>query len=101
MSSQVEPPMAEKELAYWFMDTVQPFFYERMVGSVSTSFSDLVVMGIKVELGLKNAKMINAAGTSNNNNAKKFSENFKKKKERGTNAISSCRGRNHSWRKQQ
>lgn len=26
MASQVEPPLAEKELANWFMDTVQPIF---------------------------------------------------------------------------
>ncbi|XP_050909209.1 uncharacterized protein LOC127122980 [Lathyrus oleraceus] len=80
MASQVEPPLVEKELADWFMDTVQPMFYERMVGSVSASFSDLVVVGIKVELSLKNGKMINAAGTYNNNNAKKFLGNFQKKR---------------------
>ncbi|XP_050908986.1 uncharacterized protein LOC127122739 [Lathyrus oleraceus] len=75
MASQVEPPLAEKELANWFMDIVQPMFYERMVGSVSASFSDLVALGIKVELSLKNGKMISAVGTSNNNNAKKFPGN--------------------------
>ncbi|XP_050909226.1 uncharacterized protein LOC127123003 [Lathyrus oleraceus] len=30
VASQVEPPLAEKELADWFMDTVKPVFYERM-----------------------------------------------------------------------
>ena len=100
MASQVEPPLAEKELADWFMDTVQPMFYERMVGSVSASFSDLVVVGIKVELGLKNGKMISAAGTSNNNNAKKFLGNFQKKRKE-MNVVSSNRGRSQSWRKQQ
>lgn len=83
MASQVEPSLVEKELAGWFIDTVQPMFYERMMGSESASFSDLVAIGIKVELGLKNGKMISAAGTSNNNNAKKFPGNFhKKRKER-------------------
>ncbi|XP_050896863.1 uncharacterized protein LOC127103660 [Lathyrus oleraceus] len=62
------------------MDNVRPMFYERMVGSVSASFFDLVAVGIKVELGLKNGKMISAAGTSNNNNVKKFPENFQKKR---------------------
>lgn len=76
MASPVEPPLAKKELADWFMDIVQPMFYERMVGSVSACFFDLVVVGVKVELGLKNGKMISVAGTSNNNNAKKFPGNF-------------------------
>lgn len=51
-------------------------FYERMVGSVSASFSNMVAVGIKVEIGLRNGKMISVAGTSNNNNAKKFPEIF-------------------------
>lgn len=80
MASQVGPPLAEKELFDWFMDIVQPMFYERMVGNVSTSFSNLVAVGIKVELSLKNGKMINDAGTSNNNNAKKFTGIFQEKK---------------------
>ncbi|XP_050896561.1 uncharacterized protein LOC127103338 [Lathyrus oleraceus] len=56
MASQVEPPLGEKELAHWSMDIVQPMFHERMVGSVSATFSELVAVGIKVELGLKNGK---------------------------------------------
>ncbi|XP_050919093.1 uncharacterized protein LOC127136596 [Lathyrus oleraceus] len=34
MASQVEPPLAEKELAELFIDTVQPQFYEKMKGLV-------------------------------------------------------------------
>ena len=50
-------------------------FYERMVSSVSASFSDLVAVGIKVELGLKNGKMMTTSETSGNN-AKKFPGGF-------------------------
>ncbi|XP_050877450.1 uncharacterized protein LOC127081210 [Lathyrus oleraceus] len=74
-ASQVELPLAEKELEDWFMDIMKPMFYEIMVSSVSSSFSDLVVVGIKVEVGLKNGKMIIAAKTSDNN-ARKFSGGF-------------------------
>lgn len=82
------------------METVQPMFYERMVSSVSKNFSDLVVVGVKVELGMKNGKMKAAAGTSNNN-VKKISGGFQKKKEGEKNIVSIVRGRNHSWKKQQ
>lgn len=52
-----------------------------MVGSVTASFSDMVAVGIKVELGLKNGKMIiSASNSNNNNNTKKFSSSFHKKK---------------------
>ncbi|XP_050908088.1 THO complex subunit 5B-like [Lathyrus oleraceus] len=58
-----------------------------MVGSMTASFSYLVAVGIKMELGLKNGKMIIAASNSNNNNnTKKFSSSFHKKKEGETNA---------------
>lgn len=75
MASQAEPPLAEKELADWFIDTVKPMFYERMMSSVSESFSNLVVMGIKVDLEMKNGKVINAAKSSNNN-ARNFFRGF-------------------------
>lgn len=51
VASQVEPPLAEKELDDWFMDTIKSMFYKRMVSSVSVNFSDLVTIGIRVELG--------------------------------------------------
>lgn len=79
----MEPPLTEKELADWFVDTVRPEFFERMVGSDTASFSDLVAVGIKVEIGLKNGKMIIAASNSNNNNnTKKFSSSFYKKRKK-------------------
>jgi hypothetical protein len=99
VASQVEPPLAEKELADWFMDTVKPVFYERMVSSVSASFSDLVAVGIKVELGLKNGKMTTTSETSGSN-AKKFPGGFQRKKEGDTNAVSTSQRRSQSWKKQ-
>ena len=81
------------------MDTIKPMFYERMVSSVSTSFSDLVVVGIKVELGLKNGKMITTTETYGNN-VKKFSEGFQRKKEGETNTMLTSQRRSHSWKKQ-
>ena len=99
VASQVEPPLVEKELADWFMDMVKPMFYERMVSSVSASFSDLVAVGIKVELGLKNGKMITTSETSGNN-VKKFPGSFQRKKEGETNAVSTSQRRSHSWKKQ-
>lgn len=69
------------------MDIVKTMFYERMMGIIFESFSDLVAVGIKVELRMKNDKMIIAYETSNNN-AKKFSIGFKKKKEGEKNVVS-------------
>ncbi|XP_050890018.1 uncharacterized protein LOC127095358 [Lathyrus oleraceus] len=84
LASQVEPPLAEKELAELFIDTVQPQFYEKMVGSASLGFSELVAIGARVEYGVRNGKLAAVAGTSNAN-PKKFSGGFPRKKEGETN----------------
>jgi hypothetical protein len=57
LAAQVEPPLSEKELVGMFMDTLQAPFYEKMIGSISSSFSDLVVIGERIENGLKNGKI--------------------------------------------
>ncbi|XP_058784564.1 uncharacterized protein LOC131659375 [Vicia villosa] len=87
LAAQVEPPLAEKELTGMFMDTLKPVFYEKMIGSISSSFADLVTIGERVEEGLKNGKIVNAAESSNNNQAKRFPGNFQRKKEGEINAV--------------
>ncbi|XP_050920478.1 uncharacterized protein LOC127138120 [Lathyrus oleraceus] len=100
LASQVEPPLAEKELAELFIDTVQPQFYEKMVGSASLGFSELVAIGARVEYGLRNGKLAAVAGTSNAN-PKKFSGGFPKKKEGETNVVTVGQGRAPPRRRQQ
>ncbi|XP_050909656.1 uncharacterized protein LOC127123486 [Lathyrus oleraceus] len=92
LASQVEPPLAEKELAELFIDTVQPQFYEKMVGSASLGFSELVAIGARVEYGVRNGKLEAVAGTSNAN-PKKFSGGFPRKKEGETNVVTAGQGR--------
>ncbi|XP_050889414.1 uncharacterized protein LOC127094647 [Lathyrus oleraceus] len=92
LASQVEPPLAEKELAELFIDTVQPQFYEKMVGSASLGFSELVAIGARVEYGVRNGKLAAVAGTSNAN-PKKFSGGFPRKKEGETNVVTAGQGR--------
>ena len=89
LASQVEPPLAEKELTGLFMDTLSPFFWEKMIGSVSSSFTDLVTIGQRLEEGIKNGKVSKAAESSNG--AKKYLGNFQKKKEVEANAVSTER----------
>lgn len=94
----MEPLHAEKELAELFIDIVQPQFYEKMVVSVSLGFSELVVVGARVEHGLRNGKLVAVVETSNAN-PKKFSGGFPKKKEGETNAVSSGQGRGYLRRR--
>jgi len=45
--AQVEPPLSEKEMVVMFIDTLQSPFYNRMIRSVSSNFSDIVIIGEK------------------------------------------------------
>ncbi|RDY10066.1 hypothetical protein CR513_05471, partial [Mucuna pruriens] len=56
LAAQVQPPLIEKEMVYTFIDTLPSPFYEIVVGSVSSSFTDLVIIGERVEVGLKRGK---------------------------------------------
>jgi len=77
--AQVEPPLHEKEMTTMFIETLQTPFYEHMLGSVSSNFSDIVTIGERIEHGLKSRKI--AQGSFAATNAKKPRFNPNKKKE--------------------
>jgi len=54
---QVEPPLHDKEMVTMFMGTVQSPFYQHMLGSVSSNFADIIIIGERIELGLKTSKI--------------------------------------------
>ncbi|MCI69307.1 hypothetical protein A2U01_0090568, partial [Trifolium medium] len=45
LAAQVRPPLLETELVDMFTNTLQGAYYEKMVGSVSSVFADLVKIG--------------------------------------------------------
>jgi hypothetical protein len=53
LASQVRPPLSDSELIEMFTNTLQGVYFERMVGSVVSSFSDLVLIGERIENGIK------------------------------------------------
>jgi len=69
----------DREMVTMFMSTLQSPFYEHMLGSVSSNFADIVIIGERIELGWKTGKI--AQGSSGTSTGKKFSFNFGKKKE--------------------
>src|SRR3954466_14577984 len=85
MASRVQPPLMEKELVDIFMSTLQGPYYDKMVGSVSSGCSDLVVIGERIEDGIKSRKIQGAS--SNSYHSKRPTSTFVKKKEGETNAV--------------
>lgn len=57
LAARVQPPMPEKEMIDMFMGTLQGAFYDRMVGTTTTGFLDLVMAGERIEAGLKLGKI--------------------------------------------
>ncbi|KOM48109.1 hypothetical protein LR48_Vigan07g181300 [Vigna angularis] len=55
--AQVEPPLFDREMVEMFVNTLQPPFYEHMVGNVSVNFADVIIIGERIEIGLKNGKI--------------------------------------------
>jgi len=88
LAAQVEPPLYKKEMIIMFIETLQPPFYEHVLGSVSSNFSDIVTIGERIEHGLKSGKI--AQGSSAPISAKKFGFSPGKKKEGEVQATSTA-----------
>ncbi|XP_052732430.1 uncharacterized protein LOC128196229 [Vigna angularis] len=86
LAAQVEPPLYDREMVAMFVNTLQPPFYEHMVGNVSSNFADIIVIGERIEIGLKNGKI--AYGSSVVANSKKPNFNSGKRKEGDVHATS-------------
>ena len=57
MASRVRPILTDTELMDIFMGTLQSLYYEKMVGSSSSNFTDLVITRERIESGLKTGKI--------------------------------------------
>lgn len=78
LAARVQPPLLERELVDIFMSTLQGPYYDRMVGSTSVGFSELVMAGERIEVGMKIGK-IQSSGTNNGATKKPFGGYTKKK----------------------
>jgi len=56
LAPQVAPALHESEMITMFVETLEDPFYERVLESVSSNFSDLVTIGERIERGLKRGK---------------------------------------------
>ena len=63
MVAQVQPPLLDKELVDMFMDSLQSSYFERMVGIVSSNFSDLVKFGERIETSLESGRIQGASSS--------------------------------------
>ncbi|RDX98473.1 hypothetical protein CR513_18593, partial [Mucuna pruriens] len=50
-----------------FIGMIQSPFYDKMIGNVSSNFSNLVIIGERVEMGMRNGKIAQVETTTNTN----------------------------------
>ena len=84
VAAQVIPPMEEKEMTKIFLKTLGAFYYERMVASAPSDFTEMVGMGIRLEEAVREGCLTNSEGSRG---AKKPCYGFTKKKEGDENVV--------------
>ncbi|RDX69631.1 hypothetical protein CR513_51228, partial [Mucuna pruriens] len=82
LAAQVKPPITEREMVTMFIDTLPAPYYDKVVGNVVSNFADLVVVGKRIELGIRRRKF--SQTSSNAGFAKKP---MSKKKKGETNVV--------------
>ncbi|XP_058770183.1 uncharacterized protein LOC131643835 [Vicia villosa] len=98
VAAQISPPMEEKEMTKVFLKTLSSFYYERMVASAPTDFTEMVNMGMRLEEGVREGRLAKEGSSSG---AKKFGGGFFKKKEQEVSAVSyGAPGRKNNYRSQ-
>lgn len=96
LASRVQSPLLERELIDMFMGNLQGPYLNRMIGSTSLGFSDIVLAGKRVENMIKMGKIQNSASTSSM--VKKPFVTYGKKREGETNVKTTIRTRTLTYR---
>ncbi|KAK2370575.1 hypothetical protein QL285_083616 [Trifolium repens] len=79
LAAQICPPLEEKELCKLFLNTLSQFYYKKMVASTPNNFTEMVAMGMRLEQGVREGRLMK--GDAPANNAKRFGNGYPRKKE--------------------
>ncbi|XP_028208435.1 uncharacterized protein LOC114391656 [Glycine soja] len=80
VAAQIVPPLEEREMTKIFLKTLSQFYYEKMVASAPTDFTEMVNMGLRLEEGVREGRLTGESAPAASN-AKKFGGHFAKKKD--------------------
>ncbi|KAI5433860.1 hypothetical protein KIW84_020918 [Lathyrus oleraceus] len=84
LAAQIVPPLEEKEMTKIFLKTLSSFYYERMIASAPSDFTEMVNMGMRLEKGVREGRLTREEGSS----AKCYGA-FAKKKDGEAHVVSS------------
>ena len=57
LAAQIVPPLEEKEMTKIFLKTLSSFYYERMIASAPSDFTEMVNMGVRLEEGVREGRL--------------------------------------------
>ncbi|XP_058768767.1 uncharacterized protein LOC131642543 [Vicia villosa] len=97
LAARVQPPMLEREVMDIFTNTLEGQYYSAC--SASSSFADLVMIGERIESGIKAGRIQNptVANSSSGAGGKKLYNGFAKKREGETSAAYYGQGKGHAY----
>ncbi|GAU51822.1 hypothetical protein TSUD_416070 [Trifolium subterraneum] len=79
IAAQICPPLEEKEITKIFLNTLDSFYYERMIASAPSDFTEMVNMGMRLEEGVRQGRLVRESVPVNS--TKRFGSNFARRKE--------------------
>lgn len=83
--AQVSHSLEEKEMINLFLNTLSAFYYDRMVASAPSDFTEMVNMGLILEEGVREGRLKEG---SSSDGSRKNGNDLPKKKEHDANVIS-------------
>ena len=78
IAAQISPSLEEKELTKIFLKILSSFYYERMLASAPSDFTEMVNMGVRLEEAVREGCLVRNTEPSS---SKKYGGAFQKKKE--------------------
>ena len=85
IAAQISPPLEEKELTKIYLKTLSTFYYDRMVASAPSNFTEMVNMGVRLEEAVREGRLIK--GEEIASGSKKYGSGFLKKKEKDVSMV--------------
>ena len=72
LGGRVKPPLIDKDLVDMFMGTLTGPFFNLLIGSSSSGFTELILTGERVDSGIKSGKIPMASASTSNAVKKSF-----------------------------
>ena len=88
LAGRVQPPLSDRELVHMFMETLTGPFFNHLIGSSSSGFTELILTEERVECGIRSGNIQVSASSST------MKKTFDGKKE--TNVVYGQKGRTRS-----